>query len=334
MSRHSLNLKWVGTAIAMLMATCSAFAQSPAHGFTLGGFFDMQASAHAGTGSSVSFGDMELDLARDLGKNLQVSAAFVMNGEGADLAVAFLDIHFLGGRIAPRGRLPAEKGFHVQVGRFDVPFGQDWQYFAAKDRPELSAPLTTGEILGGGYSDVGVRVFGNTQELNYSAFVLRQEDGGSLRGGRLGFAPFDDPYQFVPAQPFEAGISLLDEIDENGRTRARLMAIDSGAEIGRYRLRAEFVRKEDRSSRSVRAGWHLTACYDAGSIAGMPVVPFARFDTVKGFPGEEDAGARLARFTGGMNVTLSRAIVLKLERQQRLSGSSTDAWLAQAVVVF
>jgi hypothetical protein len=36
-------------------------------------------------------------------------------------------------------------------------------------------------------------VFGNTQALNYSAFVLRRERGGRLYGGRVGFAPVDDP---------------------------------------------------------------------------------------------------------------------------------------------
>jgi hypothetical protein len=135
----------------------------------------------------------------------------------------------------------------------------------------------------------------------------------------------------VPAQPFEIGLSLLEESDERGRTH-RLVAIDSEVEAGQWRFRAEFVRKEahssiDPDSENPQSGWHLTTSYAAGSIAGIPMTPYARYDTVRALTG-------LSRLTAGVNGTLSRLIVLKLERQQHLSGSGSDSWLAQAVVVF
>jgi len=313
-SRQSLNLKWFVLAIAILMTARGARAQ----GFVLGGFFDMQASTRGGADEGLSFGDVELDLERDLAKKVQLSAAVVMNGDGADLAVAFVDVHFFGGRMASPGPLPVEKSLHLQAGRFDVPFGQDWQYFASKDRPELSAPFTTEQIMEGGSSGIGVWVFGSTQELDYSAFALRLESGVDVRGGRVGFAP--------SVQPFKAGFSIL---EERGRRRTRFLAIDSEAEFGRCRVRAELVRKESLGSDSAisggtQSGWHLTAAYAAGTIAGIPLMPYARYDTA----------ARVSRFTAGMNVNVSRFLVLKFERQRALSGSGPHAWLAQAVVVF
>jgi hypothetical protein len=63
----------------------------------------------------------------------------------------------------PRG----EEGFHVQLGRFDVPFGNDWQFFASKDSVSISRPLTTDGIMDGGYNNVGLRVLGNNGTVRF-----------------------------------------------------------------------------------------------------------------------------------------------------------------------
>lgn len=75
----------------------------------------------------LSPGAIELDLELGFGKNGQAAAALVVEeGGGASLAVGFLDYHVGGGLVAPRGRISVAKGIHVQLGRFDVPFGNDW----------------------------------------------------------------------------------------------------------------------------------------------------------------------------------------------------------------
>jgi hypothetical protein len=140
----------------------SAF-ESASGGLSIDGFFEMQVSPSHDSARAVRPGDFEIDLSRELGEHAQLAAAIVTNDEGTNLTVGYLDVHFFGGLIAPRGKLPREKGFHVQIGRFDVPFGNDWQYFAPKDRLELSAPLTTEAILEGGGNDAGIRVLGSKE---------------------------------------------------------------------------------------------------------------------------------------------------------------------------
>ncbi len=325
-------------------------------GMSLSGFFDAGATNQAGT-SSVSMGDFELDLAREFGKTTQISAAVVMNDEGPSLAVGFVDVHLFGGMIAPRGRLPIEKGFHVQIGRFDVPFGQDWQYFASKDRTELSAPLTTETIMDGGYNDTGLRILGNTQSGNYSAFVLRGHGPGHVFGGRLGLTPFDSPYRLKPrTRRFEAGVSMLRDLDGRGGSRARFLALDSEAQLGPCRARAEHLRKKAQPAEGVEAiaqsGWHFTVSCNAAAT----VVPFARLDTLTDDPsartpqpaigpGSARTGAlssRTSRFTAGLNATILGIAVLKVEYQRTLAAPFSvqaerlgrDTWRAQVVVFF
>jgi hypothetical protein len=318
-----------------------------ARDLSLSGFFDVRAVSARVDPNVVSMGDFELDFARELGKYVQVGAAVVVNDEGARLGVAFVDFHFFGALIAPRGKLPVEKGFHVQLGRFDVPFGNDWQYFASKDRTELSAPLTTEMIMGGGLNDTGLRLLGNTGSFNYAALALRGAGTGNAFGARFGFTPLDNPYRLKPrTHTFEAGVSYLCDLTGGGATRETSFALDSEMHAGRARLRAEYLRKDSRpvdgiDERIVRSGWHVTAAVDAGEPAGVPLTPYARYDTVTADAGA-DAG-RTERLTVGVHAALFRVVNLKVEYQRILAappeaqaqeGFGRDTWLAQVVVVF
>jgi hypothetical protein len=319
-------------------------------GIELSGFFDVQAAEPTADADALSMGDFELDLARNLGPYTQLAAAVVANDEGTNLAVGFVDVHFFGGLIAPRGRLPVEKGFHLQFGKFDVPFGQDWQYYAAKDRIELSAPLTTESLLDGGFNDTGLRILGSTGgALNYSAFVVRSDDSGSLYGGRIGLAPFDNPYRFEPrTHVVETGLSVLQDIDGSGDARTTFWAVDVGAQLARWHFRAEYLDRnarqtEEPSEQATRDGWHATIAYDAGEHGPLALLPYARYDTVRELALEDGATPRTKRVSAGFNGTLYGFLVLKLEWQRLLAspvpfdaeeGIHRDSWLAQAVIVF
>ncbi|MBK8597072.1 MAG: hypothetical protein IPN83_16055 [Holophagales bacterium] len=324
-------------------------------GLGLSGFFDVRAADSRTDPNVFSMGDFELDLARAFGRHVQVGAAIVVNDEGAALAVGFVDIHMFGGLVAPRGRLPVEKGFHVQLGRFDVPFGNDWRYFAAKDRTELAAPLTTEAVMDGGYNDVGLRVLGNTGSLDYSAYWLRGEGKGTLVGGRLAFSPFDNPYRLHGrVRALELGVSALHDFDGDGGTGATAFAVDSELRGKLGHLRAEFLRRdqrpvEGRDDGLIRSGWHVTATLDAGAPAGIPMTPYARYDTVKEEPSStpepsvEGTGDRTERLSAGVNASLFEVLSVKLEYQRTLSAPPSveaeedfhwDSWLAQVVVSF
>jgi hypothetical protein len=79
------------------------------------------------------WGSFEVDAAIDTPHDIQGAIAIVKDAADTKMTVGFLDYNTSGARIAPRGRLSVEKGFHIQVGRFDIPFGNDWQFFASKD---------------------------------------------------------------------------------------------------------------------------------------------------------------------------------------------------------
>ena len=317
---------------------------------SLSGFFDVAARDRRSEENVFAMGDFELDLARELGRSVQVAAALVVNDDGAELAVGFLDVHLLGGLVAPRGRLPVEKGLHVQLGRFDVPFGNDWQLYAAKDRVEASAPLTTEELLDGGGNDVGLRVLGSDGTFGYTAYALRGEGSGSAFGGRVSIAPLDVPFRFPPRLGlFEVGVSLLHDVDDDGRTERTALAFDAQMRSGPLSVRSEYVRADVRPNgespvRSVRDGWHVTAAYDAGDLpGGVPLTPYARYDTVRGDEGPEAGTGRTSRVTVGANAVPFAPLKLKAEYRRTLEapgavrareGFGRDAWLVQAVVAF
>lgn len=315
---------------------------------SLTGFFDVTARDRRSEENVFAMGDLELDLARELGRSVQVAAALVVNDDGAELAVGFLDVHLLGGLVAPRGRLPVEKGLHVQLGRFDVPFGNDWQLYAAKDRVEASAPLTTEALLDGGANDVGLRVLGNDGTFGYTLYVLRGQGSGNAFGGRVSVAPLDTPFRFPPRLGlFEVGVSLLHDVDDDGRTERTALTLDAQMRSGPLSVRSEYVRADERPTeesplRSVRDGWHVTAAFEAGDLpGGVSLTPYARYDSVRG---DEGAGAgRTSRVTVGANAVPFARLTLKAEYRRTLeapeavraeAGFGRDAWLVQAVVTF
>lgn len=318
----------------------------------LSGFFDVKA-ADTGTDPNVfSMGDFELDVAREIGKHVQVAAALVVNDEGAELAVGFVDVHVAGPPVAPRGRLPVEKGFHVQLGRFDVPFGGDWQYFASKDRTELSAPLTTETVLDGGGNDVGLRLLGASESFGWTAYWLRGEGEGTAFGGRVVLTPFDNVYRLRQrVRAFEIGVSGLLDLDGDGGTETSSFAVDAEIRGPIGRLRSEWARRDERAvpgrdGRLVKSGLHVTALVDAGTVASIPLTPYVRWDTARQEPegeGLETVAGRTSRLTAGLNALLFDVLTLKLEVQRILSappeveaaeGFRRNALLTQAVVTF
>jgi hypothetical protein len=58
-------------------------------GLAISGFFDARGSDRRIDPGIFSMGDFELDLAKEIGKSLQIGAAIVLNDEGASLAVGF-----------------------------------------------------------------------------------------------------------------------------------------------------------------------------------------------------------------------------------------------------
>lgn len=286
-------------------------------GLSVDGFFDLRTTSTDATGEVVSSADFELNVAKDVADRVAVSATIAGNSEGATVSAAAIDIRLGSGRQSPSG-----SELDVRIGRFDVPFGNDWRSFAAKDRTELSAPLTTEAIMDGGYNAVGVQLHGRHSGIAGCAGVMRGSRGAMAYSGRLALAPFDTEDQ---TKRFESGVSLLFASGRGTNTSA--IAFDADVQFGALHVRAEHVRKQDRvaETSTIRDGWHVTAALDAGEVLGVTVTPFARFDTAgddtfRFMPGRATQAADARRLTAGLRAVL-RNFLCKVEYTRSLAGS-------------
>ncbi|MBI5187780.1 MAG: hypothetical protein HZA07_01725 [Nitrospirae bacterium] len=103
------------------------------------GFFDINVSDLKERDNPWALGPFELDMEYHK-ENLAAAGALVFDNGAADIGVAFVDYHQFDHTISPRGRIFYEPGFHIQVGRFDIPFGLDYLYFATTDRETITPP--------------------------------------------------------------------------------------------------------------------------------------------------------------------------------------------------
>lgn len=171
------------TAIATRIDDSREALRDASGGMTISGFFDVNATSRSSASREVTFGSFELGLARPVGSRAELAGAIVMNEEGARLTTGVLDV-----RLSPT--LEATDGpysLRLQIGRFDVPFGSDWQSYAAKDRVGISAPLTTTTILDGGLNAIGVNLAGSRRIVDYALFALYHGEQ-TKSGGRLGLS--------------------------------------------------------------------------------------------------------------------------------------------------
>lgn len=292
-------------------------------GLQVGAFGDALWARDPETGRGrLDWGAAELDLGLDLHPDLQSAAAVVWTREQTLLTVGFLDFHLLGGRIAPRGRIWAEKGFHLQAGRFDVPFGSDWQFFASKDSVSISRPLTTSAIMDGGYNDAGVRALGNDGTFTFQVYALRGFSKGRLYGGRIGVMPFGNPFSLKdgPAgKVAEFGLSAFYDRDGSGRSLGRALAWDAEFRGSVLQVRGEYLDRRwnpvDGEPGHALRGWHLTVEVPLQDPLGWPVTVFSRVErNWAAPPGEADPGD--ARLAAGFALPIAGVLQLKAEVQR------------------
>ena len=295
--------------------------------FYIGGSFSVNATNYSNQPQIFSLGDFELVIGKDY-KNMQIASALIFNDEnGAQLKTGFIDYHLYGGSISPRGRLFAEKGLHLQVGRFDIPFGNDWQYYQAYQRITITSPLTTEKIMDGGYNDVGMRLLWNNVWINTSGFVTRGIDkgyshGGNSFGSRIGFTPFNNPYNLKNRQIsiFETGASYIYDLDSSGKTAEHLASIDAESRIGFYSLQAEYYYRNKLAGTTMN-GFNILNCVDFSSIINIPVKYYAGISKAD-IDVEKVTNDELnTRLTTGFNINIYNISFLKIEYIRSLEAS-------------
>lgn len=290
-------------ALAVGMASSVQAAEDDSTGLPFGlefsAFGDVQSSYDDAGRQKLDWGSLELDVSAEFSDDLQGALALVTDQTSTAVAVAFLDFHTFGGRIAPRGRLWVEKGFHVQLGQFDVPFGNDWQFFASTDSVSISRPLSTDQVMEGGYNDTGIRVLGNNESFNFNTFLLHGFNSGRLVGGRLGLTPFSDPFSLKGAQEpkaFEFGLSYFYDADSGWKKNESAWAVDAEASKDAWTGRFEYmVRKKELvidPDRTVTRAWHITQEYALDEESFWPTTLFARYEQGSVQPAEiQSSGA-------------------------------------------
>ncbi|TAN66799.1 MAG: hypothetical protein EPN17_13170 [Methylobacter sp.] len=304
-------------------------ATAEANGLNISGFFDINAKTGNPTDQTFSVGSVELDLDYAHDEHFGASTALVLcgdsSGAGSDapahiycggsgpgglgggsagFAAALVDYHLFSDRIPPRGRIFNNQGLHIQVGRFDLPFGTDYQNFANKDRVTITAPLTTSRMQLGGYNADGLRSYGSWNMFNYSVFwtdAIYANDGHAI-GGRLGMSLGQNAYTVHHNKPdaiqegIEFGVSHLSELNGSNNIRNTVYGADLSIGYGMLRLQNELMLLQAHQDdfldadgnialtttdtpfgRSRQLGYHATLIADLERFINYPLRAFARY---------------------------------------------------------
>lgn len=257
------------------------------------GFFDFTIQSQDERDSPFEYGAFELDLKYAYNEHYAVSTALVWKDDSAAVRAGVIDYHLFGDSVPIRGRIFDEPGFHVQVGRFDLPYGVDYQYFSPVDRPNVSAPITTERIQHGKYNSDGIRLYGTARVFDYSLYVVDSlyGDNGGTVGGRLAFFPSRNPYRlhrFGSARLAELGFSFLRDMNEDYDARDDVYGFDFTLNYDRFLLVTEWMNRnsdEDVLSgaganlgEQDESGFHVTLVTELEDIVKQPIYLFSRYD--------------------------------------------------------
>jgi hypothetical protein len=136
------------------------------------GFVDFLYRDQQQTNSTFGIGSFELDLASELSPNACFEGAVVVEGDTVGLGQTIIDF-----KLVKEGKLG------LQIGLIDVPFGIDYQVFAAPDRELISVPLVTELMMDGGWADVGINLYGSYAGINCNLYIVNgmgEENGGPV----------------------------------------------------------------------------------------------------------------------------------------------------------
>jgi hypothetical protein len=358
------------------------------HGLEISGFFDVNAKTGNSTDQTFSLGSVELDLDYVHDDHFGASTALVLCGNSsnadygapgavfcgnsgpgalsggstmAGIAVALVDYHSFNDRIPPRGRIFNNQGLHVQLGRFDLPFGSDYQNFANKDRVTVTAPLTTSRMQLGGYNADGLRSYGSWGNFNYSAYwtdAIYANDGHTI-GGRLGMALGQNAYRIHSNNPegIEFGVSHLSELDGENRIRNTVYGLDLSLGYGMWRWQNEVMLLQAHQTTLIddennigtdlaympygkghQLGYHSTLTADMQGIIKHPVLAFARFSRWEpsqslglDYDGSTVPIADISMLSLGFNYKVSDHLALKFEYNDSLGTETGERYFDRKV---
>ncbi len=275
------------------------------------GFFDINVGDLETRKNPWAIGPVELDLEWTYGENLGAAGALVFADGVADVGVAFIDYHLYDHNIPARGRIFFNTGFHIQVGRFDVPFGLDYSFFATPDRETITPPLVTDYIMDGGWGDDGVRIYGVYKFIDYTLYTTNGFNDGMAVGGRLGISPFMDPFRLhrdSPGKLLSIGVSWAIDFTKNLSTNDQeeeLIGYDAQINLGNLSLRGEYVNRRKNLDNVSLSGYYVTIRY---TISSFPVYVIADYSE-----SEQTGAEKIRQTTYGATYEVNENAILKFE---------------------
>lgn len=325
------------------------------------GFFDVSAKTENPERRIFDFGSIELDIEFEYLEHFAGSGAFVWDGETAKATVAVIDYHRFDHKIPPRGRIFLEPGFHVQGGKFDLPYALDYQYFAARDRPTVTPPLTTERIQQGGYNSEGLRTYGRWGTFDYSVFWTNPVygDKGTALGGRLGKNFGRYPYHMAGIRPdlVGTGFSFLVDWDGHGHVRDYVYGADISFNYAPFQLWSEALWRDSRQAvfgpdgadlgRPSESAYHVTLVMNLEEWLKQSLYVFGRYGNwnpdYRALIGEDGTVYEVRpvdQLTLGFGWALNDYVKLKFEYDDSLGTETREPWFvrrigwAQLVVAF
>lgn len=272
-------------------------AKAAKNGLNMTGFIDVKAKTDNASEQTFNLGYVELDLEYAYDEHFAASTALnfdfstASGGRWSGVAVALIDYHLFNDRTPPRGRIFNNQGFHIQAGRFDLPFSTDYQNFTNTNRVTVTAPITTSRMQFGGFYGTGLRSYGSWKHVNYAAFLTNSvyaNDGHAI-GGHLGINLGQNPYRThnVTPEGIELGISYLSDLDKQHNLRHSVYGADVSMGYGFLKLQSEFMWLKSHESfigadnidygKPNQFGYHTTLIADLKSFIDYPVLAIARY---------------------------------------------------------
>lgn len=328
---------------------------------SISGFFDVGVSNYKNKPNIFDIGFFELDIKHDYKNNFQVAAALVFDDEeGTYLGVGFINYSLFGKSIAPRGRLFNSDGLHIQIGKFDVPLGNDWKHVSPVDRLTVTPPLTTENLMEGVYNDTGMRLLFNYVAVNASIYMTQGVEekysyGGNTFGVRFGLTPFSNPFTLAKEKfsNFELGFSYLYDTDSDGNESENIVVFDYESQTGPLIIRAEYYQRK-KVIGVEQNGYHTMIGLDFEKMELFPLIMYGRYGNYYeknniASTTEESTGSAeiseeyLTRASAGLNFNISNISYLKFEYQNYLKSStgfsesayfSKELYFMQLVITF
>ena len=317
-------------------------------GLDITGFFDVSARTENKAEQTFNLGAFEIDLEYAYDEHFAVSSALVWDGNSAEIGVAVVDFHLFNDGIPARGRIFSNQGFHIQAGRFDLPFSSDYQFFAAPDRITVSAPLTTERIQQGGYNGDGLRFYGSQDVFNYAVFWTNSvyEDQGMSIGGRAGVSLGNNPFRLHHHDSpsiLELGLSYLSDLDGNQNIRRSVYAGDLSFNYKAVSLLSELAWLDSHEDlidgngtnfgRNNQLAYHVTLLTELESFVHYPIHAYVRYDNWRTdaavvLDSDDDTitytVGDINRLTIGFNYLINDYLQIKFEYTDTLDSTSSE----------